>query len=787
MAHVRLWFAILLTTTLAAQDPPIVLRGRIVDEQGLGIAGAAVASVPRTQFVDTSDLLKNAENRTDEQGNYQLELTSPKTSSQLILAARNHQSCAIRIVPDHERSRAFPRETVLPKSGQLIGRVRDEDGKQLEGVRIDVTDAIKAPWTAKATIRAGSISNKKGIFVVPGVPRTGLLMTARCDGFVPIERIVAQGSPLTLTMVRAARVRGQVLGSDGKPVAEASVRILTAVRGNASPEPVTSDDNGQFAIDVPRGVRYALTAYKRDGERRNFRSKLLRGSHDDVRVEETEPQQESSQQLQLTVLDKQTKKPLQQYTVAELNFPPTNLLTALFHADHATANPNKKTITVKNGRPRGLLFRAPGHAFEAITTPDSFDEPLVVELGPEAVLTGIVTDGETGKPMAGVKVRALPKGNVSGGGGMPSDAWPTTGADGRYRIAGLQPGDYGVQAHHEQRRASPPQFVAVAVAEDATLALEVPARKTLHLDITGTIPPGPTPALEPGDNFNYGSGTGSFTHSLAPPQPMPLRLGKLAFGPVATTRLDLNVFVPSRTRVGSGTLLSLGAMDFQEDRNAIALPDLTSTIVRGRIECDSKLPTERIAVLAHVAGKQQRSGSRARPCLAGLFVDGSFVMDLPTGTYCLQLLDVATGIVFHTSEDLTIGKDPIVLKPQIHWLDIRCEPSKQGDPVAVHSFGVTLDRPRGGDFGAFLKSWSGSSRRESGTIDCKADSSEQRWLVPAGTIRITARSSYSRLARNSSGMRQQDLDSESIEIERTAHEVRLEIPAPPTDEELDKQ
>ena len=153
------------------------------------------------------------------------------------------------------------------------------------------------------------------------------------------------------------------------------------------------------------------------------------------------------------------------------------------------------------------------------------------------------------------------------------------------------------------------------------------------------------------------------------------------------------MFVPSRTRVGSGTLLSLGAMDFQEDRNAIALPDLTSTIVRGRIECDSKLPTERIAVLAHVAGKQQRSGSRARPCLAGLFVDGSFVMDLPTGTYCLQLLDVATGIVFHTSEDLTIGKDPIVLKPQIHWLDIRCEPSKQGDPVAVHSFGVSLDRP----------------------------------------------------------------------------------------------
>jgi len=214
------------------------------------------------------------------------------------------------------------------------------------------------------------------------------------------------------------------------------------------------------------------------------------------------------------------------------------------------------------------------------------------------------------------------------------------------------------------------------------------------------------------------------------------------------------------------------------------LPDLTSVIVRGRVEGDSQLPTERIAVLAHVASDGDRFGRMRSPCLAGLALDGSFAMDLPAGTYCLQLLDAATGIVFHTTEDLVIGSDPIVLKPRICWLDVDCTPQVEGDPVVVHSFEVTLDRPRDGKHSAFLKHWSSRSQRETGTVECKGGSTPRRWLVPAGSVQVVAHRSYSRLYANNSGMRAETLASESIEVDKPEQALKLVIPAPPTEEEF---
>lgn len=101
---------------------------------------------------------------------------------------------------------------------------------------------------------------------------------------------------------------------------------------------------------------------------------------------------------------------------------------------------------------------------EVITTGATADFSLV----PGGVIEGVVRDARTKEPIAGARVDA----RRDGGGGITfAEAGryrAQSGADGRFRLAGLRPGAYELVAREKKRVTTEPVVVGIGVAEQVT-------------------------------------------------------------------------------------------------------------------------------------------------------------------------------------------------------------------------------------------------------------------------------------------------------------------------------
>ena len=775
---------------------PIVVTGSVIDEAGKPIVGAAVTAVMGQEIVDTSALLKKPPHVSKQDGSFAVPLdTEGLRWGRVIVAAKGRQSLAMQITQEHVKHGGDFGQILLPVGGQLIGRVRDEQGAAMAGVTIDVASAIKDQIGYRAVIKAGGVSNQKGIFSVPCVPRTGLELTASSLGYGTIRKIVAQGSPINLTMQRTGLVHGKVVDGEGKPIVGATVSVMCPANLVGPPRSIYSASDGTFAVAAPpQGLRYRIAAYEQGVPYRQFSSGLLRGPQENVVVTSWTADGQKERQLIVEVRDAKTKQPVEKFTLQQVTSDASNLQIVMFHAREGEQHENGRgTLNLRGANTKGILVRAPGFAFEIVPLLDESDETLVVELGPEAVLTGVVTDADTGKPMPGVHVRALPKGRSSGSGGTLDGIWPVSDAQGRYRMGGLRPGEYGVQAHAADRVASRPDIVTVAVEAVAEHDLQVPPLKQARLKILGDLPDGPARLLFPGMQVNSSSLGGGFQHHMQGPRPVALvESSTIEFGPLATDELNLTVYVPSRTRAGTGTHVPLGPMRLKKGEMELLLPDLRSTLVRGRIEVGETVPFERLGVLATPLEEGRRPRFRfangSMPCLAGVGSDGAFAIDLPPGKYCLQLADAMTGIVFHTeAEDYIPSDKPLVLKPTVHWLHVVCRPKRKGDPCNPQAISIELVQPRDGKGKAFINSGSRHNNVASSSTSMPMGTLRQRWLVPAGEIRLALQHSFHSLQPWQRGWTMEKVSEVSVQIEKAHHELVLTVPTPPTDEEILKR
>ena len=280
---------------------------------------------------------------------------------------------------------------------------------------------------------------------------------------------------------------------------------------------------------------------------------------------------------------------------------------------------------------------------------------------------------------------------------------------------------------------------------------------------------------------------GMFEQHLPQPAPIALRKpGIYRFGPLIDDQIDIDVYVPSRTRAGTGTRLPLGTIEFGDEPVDLDLPDLQSTIVTGRVESMQPLPFERIAVVASATHMQDRSrfAFSSRPNLAGVMGNGTFRIDLPAGTYCVQLADVLTGIVFHTEAiDFKPSDEPLVLRPKIHWLEVECISPRDG-PVVSPNLRVSLACPRGGEQKAFLDASLQRNDLARSMVEMPAGTTEQRWLVPAGQIQLEAYTAWDKINPRKNGWSMVKVRERSLKIESPTHHVQLRIPAPPSDEQI---
>jgi hypothetical protein len=316
------------------------------------------------------------------------------------------------------------------------------------------------------------------------------------------------------------------------------------------------------------------------------------------------------------------------------------------------------------------------------------------------------------------------------------------------------------------------------------LDLTVPRQRWLEFDMIGAVPNGPPCTLRVTGGLNGRSAEGCFQHVV---QSRPVALtgpGIARLGPLgADDSYRVQAVIPSRTRVGAAAAIYLG--EFSGGTTRLPWSRVTASRLTGRIVAAEGLPMERVGVLALCAVSRDRPWNRTEPAVAGVDVSGGFVFDLPAGSYCLQMVDLSTGIVFHTeTEDVSIGEEPVSVEvhPVVHWLDVECVPTKAGEEVFLTSFAVSLDRPRRGS--PFVARWNSSIPMDSGTVAFHPEERHPRWLVPAGTLQIEALQSLGMLQPWARNQAAKCVATASLDVAKAEHKITLTVPPAPSDEEL---
>lgn len=759
------------------------LTGVVVDEHGAAIEAAAIGCVAPGEPFDCVALLREPPARSDERGRFSIERPDGSQTMLLVVAAPGRQACTTLVTNETGDELG---QFVLPPGATLIGRVLDRDGEPIAGVRFAAEDRIPIRSRASRRMRTGAVSDERGMFRVPCVPRYGLRLTASRQGYEPDVRVATHESPLTIVLAEAPLVRGRVVDANGGPLADVRVELLPELlaarpRGWSN---TRTDADGAFCLTAPRPpLRYRLLAQMGVTPADQFRSRVLRGEQLDVRIETTRSEDDT---FALHVTDAATGERLPRFSAASQPMQLGSPTVAILITDDALRPFEGEARLPRHGdEEQFVVVRAPGHAFAIEAVEIDADGRMVVALGPEAEISGRVLD-DRGQPAVGVAVRALPESNTSGSTGSIAEHWPRTDEQGRYRIGGLQPGSYQVQAYPNDRPATMPVVVEAVLGEPATLDLTVPVRVDVTAEIVadGPLPEGPAPVLTVSDWRSHN--VQGISHYVPRIAPFPLQRGRTSYplGVQQGDRVVLEVFVPSRMRVGAGTVVELGTFDVVDGAIEVKLPDLAGEVLRGRVESTTRLPVERIVLVATPTGDRERSRARRDDrIVASISGDGRFEVDLPKGDYQLQLADVETGIVFHTEHtDVAADAEDVVLRPELHWLDVQVRCTDEGAPVTVEEFEVELGRPREGEADAFAV---GALRGRERDFDRRrVTTAVRRWLVPAGTLRIRGRRAPMRIGPDPLLFDYETFDQASIDVDRSEQTVQLRVPPPPSDEAL---
>ena len=769
-------------------DPRVF--GRVVDERGKAIEGAAIAIVRSTEIRrrhDTARFLRETKTRSDKDGRYSISTRGVGEMAYLMIAARRRQAGVRRIPNGSERFGASMGDIVLVPGGRLVGRVRDRRGQAITGAQIFVESSIESHRSHLAYPIAGGISNEHGRFVVPCVPRRGARVTALAPGYMSASRLVVDHSP-TFELTKTGLVRGRVLDSKNKPMA--GVRVYTqTVESLARQRDALSDANGEFVITVPKPGRFALGASEQKPPHRPFRRALLRGPADDIVLRPVAASNVGTRKIGIKVRSREGQQPIRRFWLSTHSRRLQAQLLLLHHSLRRELHEESADLVLGAGPDpiRTLVVEAPGFGFEIVDIPKGRSEVLV-ELGPEALLTGQVVDAKTGRPRAGVAVRALPVGTASGSGNA-EELGPLTDEKGRYTITGLRPGTYTVQTHLLGRPPSRPVRVELGSKQATTLNLRVPKALWIEIALEGEVPAEPRFTLGIGSaQRSVEQPPGTFTHSIGRIGTHRLTgPGDYRLGPVGASSYEIVLQRPSRTRFGTGPKISLGFVEATKGLKTIALPDLRSALVHGRIVLPREVPAERVAITAtrESGGRRRHPGTLHMPNIAGISSDGDFTFDLPSGRYLIQAIDVQTGIVFHSegAKYDTRSEQALTLRPKIRWLEIECRAKKPGAPVVLRTFEVTIDRLER-NIPSMLGAWRRRNLKESGGVPFLLGATKQRWLIPHQKIKISARRSFGMLRPIARDSKTTYIGERTIAVDDNSPRIVFEIPAPPSDAEL---
>lgn len=767
----------------AGEQPVRTFSGRVLDERGRPLAGAAVAILPTEQTVDTARLLAAPQTTSAADGTWRLTASAADFLTVVAVAAgRTLDTTSVRY--DQRADASLPDLLLLP-GATLDGRILDAAGQPIEGAC--VVAMARMPFAIGRTDAGGR-------FTIPGLPATGVRTAVQAPGHFT-ERCFAQpGTPLEVTLQASGFVRGRVVDDHGAAIADVAVQI----RGLGEhddwyfDQPRTRAD-GSFTVGIPcRGPFRVHGTTTTTTAQPYLTSELLRGPADDVVIRDWPYPAPDGVPLSVECTDAATGAPIPLFhatwSYMLLEHAP-GVVYALLAAPRALRAAFSFTPQLQFGGFGTVAVDAPGFARTLVAVPTPPTSPLRVALGPESTLSGRVLDAMTDAPIGDAAVVALPVG-VRGRPPAPLAGAARTDAEGRYRIGSLPAGDVVVQVFAEARPASPARVVSIGAAANATLDLVVPKPRRLVATLTGALPDGPPGQLTV--TPTYGDTVGCTNPRLGWPGTVAVTgAHAVSFSPVDDGPYGVELWLPSRVQAGAGRRFALGTLTPDTGDQQLALPPLDHVIVRGRVRLPADVSAARLVVQASTddaksAPRASRRSVRETLDTSRLAADGSFAFDLPTGAWWFQLVDAETGIVFHSDQaprTIAAGGEPLVIEPTLHWLELELAPAKDGDEIVFDSLRLTVPRPRDRqgkvlDFARRDRDFpsSGDPAREEHVVSPGFGATRHRWLVPKGQVAIVA---YQTEWDARNGTRGHIAGMARVDITAPAHTVRMTIAALP--------
>lgn len=657
---------LLLPCLLSAQAATV--RGRAVDEHGAPLAGVAVCRVPFAQPFVTAELAVAA--RTDRDGCFAVPTRNDGPWQLLLVAEDRVHVCA----------GAFPQlqPIVLPPARVLAGRVRDAEGKPVEGARVEASD-----WLAAADFLSGEgrinfprpltavRTDAGGRFVLKGSCETAMLVAITGDGIEPLLLgPVDAADPLDVDIRRFDPVELLVVDADGEPIAGANVGWRSArqplVRMGSWQG--RTDADGRCRAPVPDVLGVDVSSL--DGEVPRYTSVKVPADQRRLRVQllPPSPPQANGAPVRLVVHDTRGQ-PVPRFRAA---------LFARSKLD-ADADPDQRwpdfaavavdgvggeaavPVVGSHGDRLAVLVAASGLARSA-TLQDVADELRVV-LAPEAVIEGTVVDAKSGRPIAGARVWTLPKLQaqmaqmfaVIGLSFLEAEhEVVVTGADGRFRCGGLPAGERSLLCIAEGHGTVLPQTVSCEVGKIKAVRIEAPPLLTLPGRTDCEHPPAGACVRLRADHGRVRASSEDGDYSLT----FPLAAdGSFTASGVQPGDYDVQLLVSGGFRAGPPPKLTTGRVTIAADTAQldVAIAAGLPAHLHGRVT--GTVPPQRLGIVGvgEVSPASSHGFLRYDGPATAVARDGSHELLVPAGACTVIVFDLWTGAMLRRLPRATLA------------------------------------------------------------------------------------------------------------------------------------
>jgi protocatechuate 3,4-dioxygenase beta subunit len=460
---------------VVALTPTLALEGRVVDEDGEGVAGAEIRARPLPQrgafdrpALPVMDRLSAVVARSRTGGEFRLAGLRPANGYELRVRHPGHAPRRVDVPGLDPAAVPESLEIVLAPGIEAFGTVVDADGLPVAGAAVSLTEE---PDRHTVTVRRfggrdayGTVAGSNGRFSFSDLPPGTFELEVRASGLVPRTlsgMAIRPGSPDlgTIALEPAIEARGRVTDADGAGIAGARVSVSSS-RPPVQATVVTGAD-GSFTLgDLPPDTALSISVSAKGFVRQHVVSEPDRPF---------EVVLETSRVLIGRVVDADGEG-----VAAHVQFDvpqPGGGRSALGHGTdpdgrfRLAAN-SVSEVTIRAGNAAGVA-----EALE-VKIPEEGGIPEVrVVLRPAAVLHGRVTD-PGGAPVIHAHVALDPLFQS----GLPDSYRELsldvllTDAEGRFTVLGLEGGSYRLRLEHPELE---PLDTRVEIAAGVTEEIDV--------------------------------------------------------------------------------------------------------------------------------------------------------------------------------------------------------------------------------------------------------------------------------------------------------------------------